>query len=112
MLKGDTATALANYTDDAVVMGAGERMARGKDAVAKAFTAMLSQVNIKDAAVHTEDVMVSGDLAVETGTFQWTLAPTTGEEVLKGKYLTVWKQQADGSWKIVRDINNFDEPPK
>jgi len=26
----------------------------------------------------------------------------------KGKYLTVWKKQADGSWKIYRDINNSD----
>jgi hypothetical protein len=46
---------------------------------------------------------------------EWTLVPKTaqGEEMTtKGKYLTVWKQQADGSWKIVRDINNSDEPPK
>jgi hypothetical protein len=24
----------------------------------------------------------------------------------KVKYLTVWKKQADGSWKIYRDISN------
>ena len=115
MVKGDTATMLAGYTDDAVIMGPGEPMARGRDAMAKAFSGMLTQYTLKDATVHTEDVMVSGDLAVETGTFQWTLVPKTaqGKEVVsKGKYLTAWKQQPDGSWKIVRDINNSDEPPK
>ena len=30
----------------------------------------------------------------------------------KGKYLTVWKHQPDGTWKIVRDINNSDLPAK
>jgi uncharacterized protein (TIGR02246 family) len=115
MAMGDTAAMLANYADDAVIMGPGEPMARGREALAKAFQGMLSQFTIKDATVNTEDVMVGGDLAVETGTFQWTVVPKTGqgnEVVTKGKYLTAWKQQADGSWKIVRDINNTDEPPK
>lgn len=28
----------------------------------------------------------------------------------KGKFLTVWKKQADGSWKIIRDMYNSDLP--
>lgn len=28
-----------------------------------------------------------------------------------GRYLTVWKQQPDGSWKVVRDIGVQDLPP-
>jgi ketosteroid isomerase-like protein len=48
---------------------------------------------------------------VETGTFEWTLAPKNGLAAKdKGKYLTVWKRQMDGTWKIVRDINNSDLP--
>jgi len=29
----------------------------------------------------------------------------------KGKYLTVWKKQADGSWKVIEDMFNSDLPP-
>jgi hypothetical protein len=29
----------------------------------------------------------------------------------KGKYLTVWKKQADGSWKVLFDMFNSDLPP-
>jgi ketosteroid isomerase-like protein len=29
----------------------------------------------------------------------------------KGKYLTVWKKQAAGSWKAIEDILNSDLPP-
>jgi ketosteroid isomerase-like protein len=42
---------------------------------------------------------------------QMAMKPTAGP-VMKdtGKYLTVWKHQADGSWKIIRDIDNSDLP--
>lgn len=112
--RGDTAAMLANYADDAIMLGPGEPMVRGRDALARAFGGMLSQFTLRDATVSTEDVMVGGDLAVETGTFQWTMVPKAGggqEMTERGKYLTVWKRQADGSWKIVRDINNSDAPP-
>jgi ketosteroid isomerase-like protein len=29
----------------------------------------------------------------------------------RGKYLAVWKKQADGSWKCVADMFNTDLPP-
>lgn len=29
-----------------------------------------------------------------------------------GKYLTVWKKQPDGSYRIIRDIFNSDGPMK
>ena len=63
-----------------ILLGPGEPMARGKEAFSKAFQDMLPQMTLKDATVHTEDVMLGGDLAVETGTFQWTVVPKTGKE--------------------------------
>ena len=29
-----------------------------------------------------------------------------------GKYVVAWQKQADGGWKITRDILNTDIPPK
>ena len=111
--RGDKTGLMANYTDDAILMMPNEEAWRGRDGIDKGFSGFLSQVSFKDGAATTTDVMVAGDLAVETGTFAWTLQPKTGAEIKdKGKYLTVWKRQADGSWKIVRDINNTDLPAK
>jgi ketosteroid isomerase-like protein len=28
----------------------------------------------------------------------------------RGKYVTIWKKQADGSWKVIADIFNSDLP--
>src|SRR4029078_6670095 len=98
---------------DAVVMFPNESALRGADAVRKGFAGFLSQVGIKAAHVTTDDLMVSGDLAVETGRYEWTLVPKHGKESKdKGKYVTTWKRQSDGSWKIGRDINNSDLPAK
>lgn len=113
MKKGDKATMLANYTADAVVMMPGAPAARGTAALDSAFTAFLAEVTLKDATFATTDVMLAGHFAIESGTFAMTLTPKKGSDFTdKGKYLTVWQHQADGTWKIIRDINNSDLPPK
>jgi len=113
MKKGDAAAATASYASDAIVMMPGEPAWKGHAAILKGMQAFLGTMTIPQAVTHTEDVMVRGDLAIETGSFEWTLQPKAGAAVKdKGKYLTVWKRQADGGWKIVRDINNTDLPAK
>jgi ketosteroid isomerase-like protein len=55
------------------------------------------------------DVAASGDLAYTIGTWQLTGKNRKGEPVsLTGKYVTVWKKQADGTWKVAADIGNED----
>jgi ketosteroid isomerase-like protein len=111
--RGDKAGLMANYASDAVVMMPNEEAWRGQDGMDKGFSGFLGQFTFKEGAATTTDVMVAGDLAVETGTYSWTLQPKAGGGEIKdrGKYLTVWKRQPDGTWKIVRDINNTDLPP-
>ena len=72
----------------------------------KAFASMTS------GKLTTNSVDVGGDYAIETGNYELTATPKGGKPVTeKGKYITVWKKQADGSWKIYRDIANSDSPP-
>ncbi len=107
----DTANCSSNYAPEAIIMMPNEPAWVGADKIHAGMVKFVTEVSLKDAQVKTENVMLSGDMAVETGSFEWTLQPKTGKAIHdKGKYLTVWKQQADGSWKIVRDINNSDLP--
>jgi ketosteroid isomerase-like protein len=52
------------------------------------------------------------DPAFERGRYDITIAPRAGGEAMDdiGKYITVYQRQADGSWKIARDIWNSDRP--
>lgn len=112
MLAGDLAGSVANYTDSAVVMMPGMPAMRGRMAYEAGFKGMLGAMKITAGTFQTDDIIASGDLVVETGTFQMTTIPNGGKPMEeKGKYITVWKKQMDGSWKVVRDINNSDMMP-
>jgi len=51
----------------------------------------------------------SGDLGYSTGKFDLSYTDPSGKQISDhGKYVTVWKKQKDGSWKVVRDIFNSD----
>ena len=72
---------------------------------------MFAVATLSNVTFHTEDVQVAGDLAVETGRYEMTFTPKQGKAINdKGKYVTVWQRQPDGSWKVLRDISNSDLP--
>ena len=57
------------------------------------------------------EVSAGGDLGYTFGTYEFTMHDPEGNPVTdRGKYVTVWKKQLDGSWKAVADIWNSDQP--
>jgi len=113
LTKSDTAGMMSVYSDDAVIMMSGAKMTQGRAANAQMFAGMFAGISIPQAKFTTTDVLTSGDYAIETGTYAFTIQPKKGKAMADvGKYLTVWKKQADGSYKIIRDIANSDIPPK
>ena len=111
VIAGDVSKLLANYADDAVFMFPNAPAMRGRAAIEAGLKAMMEGATFSDMKFTTEDVMLDGDMAVETGSNEMTITPKGGKAMVdKGKYLTVWKRQADGSWKIVRDVSNSNMP--
>jgi ketosteroid isomerase-like protein len=59
------------------------------------------------------EVAESGELAYSLGTWELVGKTPDGKEVTQtGKYLTAWKKQKDGSWKVVADTGTVDPPKK
>jgi ketosteroid isomerase-like protein len=57
------------------------------------------------------DIAASGDLAYSLGNWQLKGKDPKGNDVTQtGKYITVWKKQRDGSWKVVADTGTVDPP--
>jgi len=50
------------------------------------------------------DISKSGDLGYTYGLF--TSLIKSNNTITRGKYVTIWKRQADGSWKYVLDGGN------
>jgi ketosteroid isomerase-like protein len=113
-IRGDTATLGSLYADDAVLMFSNIPAVRGRDAIAKAYGGMAASMKVSALKLTTQDVIAAGDYAIETGAFDMTSQATKGGKALHdvGKYLVIWKKQADGSYKILRDIANSDLPMK
>ena len=108
---GDVAKLLPYYTDDAMFMFPNAPAMRGRADIEAGLKAMMEGATFTDMKLTIEDVMLAGDIAVETGSMEMTITPKGGKAMAdKGKFIVVWKRQADGSWKIVRDISNSNLP--
>ncbi len=109
MVAGDLTASLANYSDNAISMMPGMPAMRGKAAIEQGISGMMKEVKMTAATFTTEDVTVAGDYAIESGSYTMTMQPKTGKAIDDvGKYMSLWQRQPDGSWKIVRDMNNSD----
>jgi len=86
-------------------------IATGKAAIAKMIAGDFA---FGDLVWHADKAGVSrsGDLGYTSGTYKFSFKDPSGRPAVdNGKYLTVWKKQADGSWKVLFDAFNTDLPP-
>ena len=102
---------VAYYTDDATLLPPNEPIATGKQAIRAVWAPLLGPgTSIAWQAAKVE-VARSSDLAYITGAYQLSMKDPQGNPVNdKGKFVEVWKKQADGKWKVVADIFNSDLP--
>jgi uncharacterized protein (TIGR02246 family) len=103
---------LAFYAEDASVFPPNAPMQTGKESMRKDLSeAMASPGFALSWQVNKVEASRGGDLAYSIGTYQGTMNDAKGRLVTeRGKYVTVWKKQVDGKWKIVADIYNSDLP--
>lgn len=109
---GDAAALTEQYADGAVQLPPNGPIRVGKEAIHSALRMDFDQY-IHEAADVAEDVRVAGDLAFARGIYTTKMTPKVpGAAIVdgKGKWLTAYRRQADGSWKIVVDIWNSDLP--
>jgi ketosteroid isomerase-like protein len=102
------------YTDDASLLLADTPLLTGKDAIRGALKPIMSDPNFAVTFGPTKvDVAKSGDLGYTQGTYSLTTSnpKTKAPATEKGKYLTVYRKQTDGTWKSVEDTFMSDAPP-
>jgi ketosteroid isomerase-like protein len=101
------------YSDDAILMPTAESAVRGKAAITEEWKHILAIPAFENES-KLEGVVVaqSGDLAYTHGSYRSRLMGEDGKLVMEpGKWLTVWKKQPVGGWRIVVDTYNTDIPP-
>ncbi|MGE5360373.1 MAG: DUF4440 domain-containing protein [Bacteroidales bacterium] len=100
----------ASYTEQSKVLVPNVPVVQGTDAIAKAYSSGPPARNFKFSAIEIDG---RGDVAYAHGAYEGDWATPSGVMAHdKGKFVTVAKKQADGSWKILYDIWNSDAPPQ
>jgi uncharacterized protein (TIGR02246 family) len=105
---GDAAGVAALYTDDAAVLPPHAARVDGRDGIRGVWQGLID-ADVRDVALTTQEVDAFGDVANEVGTISATAPSEDGGRVrLAGKYVAVWKREGDDTWRLHRDIWNFD----
>jgi uncharacterized protein (TIGR02246 family) len=99
------------FADDASGLYPGAGILNGKAAIKAAMVPYFADPNFSLTFQSTRAMASKGgDMAYSQGTYTMTATnPKTKKPMTdKGKYLTVYTKQADGSWKAIADTFNSD----
>jgi uncharacterized protein (TIGR02246 family) len=103
----DQEALVGHYAEGAYFVAPGTKAATGSTEIRKAYSDGLNDQNFElSFASDKIDVAASGDLAYARGHFKEKYTdPKTGKVMSdNGSYVTIYKKQADGSWKAVEDF--------
>ena len=101
--SGDAVHIVSCYAPDSVDCNADGDCVKGPDATAAHYAAILEKSGRATSGfVRSETLNVDHDLAYESG---YAEAHFSNGAVRKGRFSTVWKRQADGHWKIFRNLS-------
>jgi ketosteroid isomerase-like protein len=99
------------FAEDGVTLGNGAAPVIGKVAIAKSSTWSPREYQLTWKP--TDAVMSpSGDMGYTWGHFEGRSRDSSGNPVLTtGRYITTWRKEPDGTWKVVLDAGSS-EPPE
>jgi uncharacterized protein (TIGR02246 family) len=101
------------FAEDGCTLYPGAGIVCGRAVIKAAAAPVLADPNYSFTYQSTKMVASKGgDMVYSQGTYTYTLTnPKTKKPMTdKGKYLTVYTKQTDGSWKAVADTMNSDSP--
>jgi len=103
---------LAYWTEEARVVMPGQPILRGKAAIRQMVTSSLATPGFHVTwTPETAVVSRSGDLGYTVGRNEFTVPDSTGRvSKIPGRYLTVWRKEADGRWRCIEDYSTPGPP--
>ena len=108
----DAAKTAALYTPDAIRMEDNMPPIKGREAIQKGLSEVMSAYDC-DISVTSEELVIAGNWAFDRGNFMSHLMPKDPKQQMimdQGKYLAVLHKQPDGSWLLAREIGNSNVP--
>ncbi len=106
--SGDADALAVLVTDSAVLFAPGMEEVRGRDALRDAAQQMFAMMTIGDFTIIEQELEVRGSSAYELATYSETIQIGDGDATpVRGRYLLVWRKEADGAWRVDRNLFHF-----
>lgn len=106
MAKGIRASFIENMTDDSILFRPGPVAGKKWMEEHPAPQGVLTWQPV------FADVSSAGDLGYTTGPWEFRQKSLEDKPVAYGQFVTVWKRQADGTWKFAVDLGISNPPPE
>jgi uncharacterized protein (TIGR02246 family) len=109
----DPAKFASYYATDAVGLFPNSAPVTGQDKIQAVIAGMMADPNFALSFQGTQaEPAKGGDLVYTLGTYSLTMSDPKDKHAVtnRGKYMTVYRKQADGTWKAVADAINSDMP--
>jgi uncharacterized protein (TIGR02246 family) len=104
---------ISHYSDDAIIVDKGGPAVTGRDAARNIYRESAADASSSlSFAPSRIEVSKSGDLAYVVGSYRSVETVPETQKTAKdsGTYVSIYKKQADGSWKVVADIGASEVP--
>jgi len=109
----DSQAFLAFWAQDAAMFPPGEPVVTGKEKILAEWAPILTDPGVSLTwSPQTVEVAGSGDLGYTYGPYLWTGKGADGQPARRnGKYVTIWRKEPDGKWRVVVDLGTPSDPP-
>ena len=103
--KADAALLSRLFAEDGILLGRNGKIFKGPQQIFERQKPLMEGAGkgVK-VTVTTVDLWLNGDTAYETGKYSYKYQEKGKPVTEEGRYVTIWKRQSDGSWKIIADM--------
>lgn len=110
--KGDADAIGRLYTEDAVSEPNFQPTLEGRAAIVDSLRKMFEQVTV-NPTLTADETKTLGNVGLDRGRYTVTVTPKAGASptTTEGRYLVIFRKDADGQWRAWRDIDNGLMPP-
>jgi uncharacterized protein (TIGR02246 family) len=102
----DAATVAELYTEDAAIFPPDGPRIDGREGIGNYWRGAID-AGVTDLALSAIEIEDSGSFTYEVGTFSFQAPTENGASTeVNGQYIVIWTKDADGNWRLHRDIWN------
>ena len=109
----DSKAFLSFWAEDAAIFPPGSPIVVGKDKILANWADILNNPDVSLTwSPDKMQVSASGDLGYTYGKYQSARKGPEGQATIRnGKYVTIWRKEPDGAWRVVVDLGTPSDPP-